>query len=174
VDEGRNQAPSPPSEAAVGLSWIDGQKNVAGQPMPLAGCTADSRPGPSPGQPSRGTGSSLTTWSWCQTANWRLCASTWKRTLHPASLRTEVVGGQIDIDAAIPTHMSQIHLLIQRGQPGIRVNPRLRGLVRWARRVKATQGGTFPLERRLSGTFVVVVLEKCLCDGRVTSCSVLG
>src|SRR6266446_104671 len=38
-------------------------------------------------------------------------------------LRTKVVGGQIDIDAAIPTHMTQIHLLIQRGQPGIRINP---------------------------------------------------
>jgi hypothetical protein len=38
-------------------------------------------------------------------------------------LRTEGVGGQIEIDAAIPTHMTQIHLLIQRAQPGIRVNP---------------------------------------------------
>jgi len=37
-------------------------------------------------------------------------------------LRTEVVGGQIDIDPRISTHMTQIHLLIQRDQPGIRVN----------------------------------------------------
>jgi hypothetical protein len=38
-------------------------------------------------------------------------------------LRTDVVGYQIDIDAAISTHMAQIHLLIQWNQPGIRVNP---------------------------------------------------
>src|SRR6266446_9871985 len=43
-------------------------------------------------------------------------------------VRTEVVGGQIDIDAAIPTHMTQIHLLIQRDQPGIRVNPLWEGV----------------------------------------------
>jgi hypothetical protein len=85
------------------------------------------------GRASRGTGSSLTTWSWCQTANGRLCACTCKRTLHAASLRTEGGGGQIDIDAPIPTHMTQIPLLIQRDQPGIWVNPRLRGRVRWAR-----------------------------------------
>jgi len=30
-------------------------------------------------------------------------------------LRTEVVGGQIDIDAASATHMTQRHLLIQPG-----------------------------------------------------------
>ena len=42
-------------------------------------------------------------------------------------LGTEGVGGQIDIDAAIPTHMTQIHLLIQRDQPGMRVNPLWQG-----------------------------------------------
>jgi hypothetical protein len=38
-------------------------------------------------------------------------------------LGTEVGGGQIDIDAAIPTHMPQRQLLIQRDQPGMRVHP---------------------------------------------------
>jgi hypothetical protein len=41
----------------------------------------------------------------------------------PSHLRADVVGGQIDIDAAISAYMAQIHLLLQAGQPGIRVNP---------------------------------------------------
>lgn len=41
--------------------------------------------------------------------------------------RTQVIGGQIDIDTAIPPHMLHIHLLIQRGERGIRVNPRWQG-----------------------------------------------
>jgi hypothetical protein len=77
-------------------------------------------------------------------------------------LRTEVVGGQIDIDAAIPTHMTQLHLLIQRDQPGIRVNPQMPRAGSGGKVGNATRGGTFPQERRLLGTFVVVVLEKRL------------
>jgi hypothetical protein len=42
-------------------------------------------------------------------------------------LRTNVGGGQIDIDTAIATHMAQIHLPIQWSQPGIRVNPLWQG-----------------------------------------------
>jgi hypothetical protein len=40
-----------PKAMAVGLSWTHGQRNVAGQPTPLAGYTSDSLPGPSPAQP---------------------------------------------------------------------------------------------------------------------------
>ena len=62
-------------------------------------------------------------------------------------LRTEVVGGQIEIDAAIPTHMTQIHLLIQRDQPGIQVNPRMARAGKVGKIGNATRGGTFPQER---------------------------
>jgi len=62
-------------------------------------------------------------------------------------LRTEVVGGQIDIDAAIPTHMTQIHLLIQRDQPSVRVNPQMPRAGKVGKVGNATRGGTFPQER---------------------------
>ena len=62
-------------------------------------------------------------------------------------LRTEVVGGQIDIDAAIPTHMTQIHLLIQRDQPSVRVNPQMPRAGKVGKVGNATRGGTLPQER---------------------------
>ncbi len=40
----------------------------------------------------------------------------------PGHLRTDVVRSQVNVHAAISPHMTQIHLLIQGGQPGIRVN----------------------------------------------------
>ena len=40
-----------PKEKAVGFSWTDGQKNVVGQPTPLAGYTSDRHPGSSPALP---------------------------------------------------------------------------------------------------------------------------
>jgi hypothetical protein len=75
--------------------------------------------------------------------------------------RTQVIGGQIDIDAAIPPHMPQIHLLIERGERGMRVNPRGQG-------GSDGQGGKRDRRRAIAtgasllGTFVVGVLEKRL------------
>jgi hypothetical protein len=62
-------------------------------------------------------------------------------------LRTEGVGGQIDIDAAIATHMTQIYLLIQCCKPGVWVNPRMASAGTVGKTGKATRGGTLPQAR---------------------------
>jgi hypothetical protein len=152
-----------PTEKAGELAWIHGPKDVAGLLTPLAGCAADSRPTSSLGRPDRGTGSSLTIWSWDQTANWRCSALTCNRTVRPASLRTNVIRCQVNVHAAISAHMTQIALLISGGKPGIGVHSFWES---W----EGGQGRTSDTRRdiatgpSLMRTFLVVVLEKCLCD----------
>jgi hypothetical protein len=40
----------------------------------------------------------------------------------PGQLRAYVIGYQVNIHTAISAHMTQLHLLIQAGQPGIWIN----------------------------------------------------
>jgi hypothetical protein len=44
----------------------------------------------------------------------------WQQDRPPGQLRTDIIRCQVN--AAISAHMTQIHLLIQAGQPGIGVN----------------------------------------------------
>lgn len=79
-----------------------------------------------------------------------------------SQLRADIVGLQIDIHTAIPSYMTQIHLLIQCRQPRVRVNPPWKsgqGRQGWKGHTRRDVATGPPLMRSL----VVVVGEKCLC-----------
>lgn len=85
----------------------------------------------------------------------------------------DVVGLQLEIDPRIPTNATQKHLVIERSPPSIRIDSFWKG--RQARQGgESDTRGDVATGATLMRTFPVVMLEKRLGDGRVTSCSVAG